>query len=84
MAAKSRDAEDPVVTTARVQYPSAEGLMRTRMVPFDRLLPLCGGGPQVAVERANKSRWISVTPTARWKQVLERMIGRWSTCCVTR
>src|SRR5690606_3390326 len=39
LAAKSRDAETLLLQQARVNTELQEGLMRTRMVPFDRLLP---------------------------------------------
>jgi len=63
--------------------------LRTSMVPFDRLLPAYAAGfgsGRVAVGAGqNRSRWISVTPTAKnGRSVTERMIGPWSTCCVTR
>src|SRR5690606_25329449 len=38
LAAKSRDAETLLLQQARVNTELQEGLMRTRMVPFDRLL----------------------------------------------
>src|SRR5690606_13777167 len=39
LAAKSRDAETLLLQQARVNTELQEGLMRTRMVPFDRLPP---------------------------------------------
>lgn len=39
MAARSRDAETLLLQQARVNTELQEGLMRTRMVPFERLLP---------------------------------------------
>ena len=39
LAAKNRDAETLLLQQARVNTELQEGLMRTRMVPFDRLVP---------------------------------------------
>src|SRR5690606_7678833 len=39
LAARNRDAETLLLQQARVNTELQEGLMRTRMVPFDRLVP---------------------------------------------
>ena len=77
MAAKSRDAETLLLQQARVNTELQEGLMRTRMVPFDRLLPrmrrvvrqVAGElGKQVALDVGNAEGEMD-------RSVLERMIG---------
>jgi chemosensory pili system protein ChpA (sensor histidine kinase/response regulator) len=77
LAAKSRDAETLLLQQARVNTELQEGLMRTRMVPFDRLLPRMRRvvrqvasevGKQVSLEIGNAEGEMD-------RSVLERMIG---------
>ncbi|PKM29532.1 MAG: hybrid sensor histidine kinase/response regulator [Gammaproteobacteria bacterium HGW-Gammaproteobacteria-11] len=77
IAAKSRDAETLLLQQARVNTELQEGLMRTRMVPFDRLLPrmrrvvrqVAGElGKQVALDIGSAEGEMD-------RSVLERMIG---------
>ncbi|WOD11120.1 Hpt domain-containing protein [Pseudomonas sp. NyZ704] len=77
MATKSRDAETLLLQQARVNTELQEGLMRTRMVPFDRLLPrmrrvvrqVAGElGKQVVLDIGNAEGEMD-------RSVLERMIG---------
>src|SRR5690554_3939180 len=77
LAAKSRDAETLLLQQARVNTELQEGLMRTRMVPFDRLLPRLRRvvrqvsaevGKQVNLEVLNAEGEMD-------RSVLERMMG---------
>ncbi|MEH6501595.1 MAG: Hpt domain-containing protein [Pseudoalteromonas distincta] len=77
MAAKSRDAETLLLQQARVNTELQEGLMRTRMVPFDRLLPrMRRVVRQVAVELGKQVTLdIGNADGEMDRSVLERMIG---------
>ena len=77
LAAKSRDAETLLLQQARVNTELQEGLMRTRMVPFERLLPrLRRVVRQVAGEIGKQvSLDIGSAEGEMDRSVLERMIG---------
>jgi chemosensory pili system protein ChpA (sensor histidine kinase/response regulator) len=77
LAAKSRDAETLLLQQARVNTELQEGLMRTRMVPFERLLPrMRRVVRQVASEVGKQvSLEIGSAEGEMDRSVLERMIG---------
>lgn len=77
LAAKSRDAETLLLQQARVNTELQEGLMRTRMVPFERLLPrMRRVVRQVASEVGKQvSLAIGSAEGEMDRSVLERMIG---------
>ena len=77
MAAKSRDAETLLLQQARVNTELQEGLMRTRMVPFERLLPrLRRIVRQVANELGKQVELVVEQADGEMdRSVLERMIG---------
>tara|TARA_R110002124_G_scaffold88165_4_gene226476 strand:- start:803 stop:4432 length:3630 start_codon:yes stop_codon:yes gene_type:complete len=77
IATKSRDAETLLVQQARVNTELQEGLMRTRMVPFERLLPrMRRVVRQVAGELGKQVELIVGNAEGEMdRSVLERMIG---------
>ena len=77
MAAKTRDAETLLLQQARVNTELQEGLMRTRMVPFERLLPrLRRIVRQVAKELGKDVELVIEQADGEMdRSVLERMIG---------
>ncbi|SDT04139.1 chemosensory pili system protein ChpA (sensor histidine kinase/response regulator) [Halopseudomonas xinjiangensis] len=77
LAAKSRDAETLLVQQARVNTELQEGLMRTRMVPFERLLPrMRRVVRQVATELGKQVELTVGNAEGEMdRSVLERMIG---------
>ncbi|MCL5043194.1 MAG: Hpt domain-containing protein [Gammaproteobacteria bacterium] len=77
MAAKSRDAETLLLQQARVNTELQEGLMRTRMVPFERLLPrLRRIVRQVSAELGKQVELVIDQADGEMdRSVLERMIG---------
>ncbi|TVP93444.1 MAG: response regulator [Pseudomonadaceae bacterium] len=77
MAAKSRDAETLLLQQARVNTELQEGLMRTRMVPFERLLPrLRRIVRQVSAELGKQVELVVDQADGEMdRSVLERMIG---------
>ncbi|WP_304639206.1 Hpt domain-containing protein [Pseudomonas sp.] len=77
LAAKSRDAETLLIQQARVNTELQEGLMRTRMVPFDRLLPrLRRVVRQVSGELGKQVELVVGNAEGEMdRSVLERMIG---------
>ena len=77
LAAKSRDAETLLVQQARVNTELQEGLMRTRMVPFDRLLPrLRRVVRQVSTELGKQVNLrVGAAEGEMDRSVLERIIG---------
>ena len=77
LATKSRDAETLLVQQARVNTELQEGLMRTRMVPFERLLPrMRRVVRQVAGELGKQVDLVVGNAEGEMdRSVLERMIG---------
>ncbi|SDU28728.1 hybrid sensor histidine kinase/response regulator [Halopseudomonas salegens] len=77
MAAKARDAETLLLQQARVNTELQEGLMRTRMVPFERLLPrLRRIVRQVSNELGKQVELVVEQADGEMdRSVLERMIG---------
>ncbi len=77
LAAKSRDAETLLLQQARVNTELQEGLMRTRMVPFERLLPrMRRVVRQVAGELGKQVDLVVGNAEGEMdRSVLERMIG---------
>ena len=77
LATKSRDAETLLLQQARVNTELQEGLMRTRMVPFDRLLPrMRRVVRQVAGEVGKQVDLVVGNAEGEMdRSVLERMIG---------
>ncbi|QJD60048.1 response regulator [Pseudomonas sp. gcc21] len=77
LASKSRDAETLLIQQARVNTELQEGLMRTRMVPFDRLLPrMRRVVRQVAGELGKQVELVVGNAEGEMdRSVLERMIG---------
>lgn len=77
MAAKSRNAETLLLQQARVNTELQEGLMRTRMVPFERLLPrLRRIVRQVSAELGKQVELVIDQADGEMdRSVLERMIG---------
>ncbi len=77
LATKSRDAETLLLQQARVNTELQEGLMRTRMVPFERLLPrLRRVVRQVAGELGKQVELVVGNAEGEMdRSVLERMIG---------
>ena len=77
LATKSRDAETLLVQQARVNTELQEGLMRTRMVPFERLLPrMRRVVRQVASELGKQVELVVGNAEGEMdRSVLERMIG---------
>ncbi|MBS7326283.1 MAG: response regulator [Thiopseudomonas sp.] len=83
LAAKSRDAETLLLQQARVNTELQEGLMRTRMVPFERLVPrlrrivrqVAGElGKQVDLQVANAEGEMDRTVMERMVAPLEHML----------
>ena len=77
LAAKSRDAETLLVQQARVNTELQEGLMRTRMVPFERLLPRMRRVVRQVASELGKQVELTVgnAEGEMDRSVLERMIG---------
>ncbi|AOE82851.1 Hpt domain-containing protein [Pseudomonas sp. TCU-HL1] len=77
LAAKNRDAETLLLQQARVNTELQEGLMRTRMVPFDRLVPrLRRIVRQVASELDKQVEFIVGNAEGEMdRTVLERMVA---------
>ena len=87
LAGKNRDAETLLLQQARVNTELQEGLMRTRMVPFDRsgaaLAADCPAGCWRAW--ANRSNSMSAMPKVKWPVLcLSALLPRLNTCCATR
>ena len=77
LATRSRDAETLLLQQARVNTELQEGLMRTRMVPFERLLPrLRRVVRQVAAEVGKQVNLVVGNAEGEMdRSVLERMMG---------
>ncbi|MFC5694996.1 Hpt domain-containing protein [Pseudomonas sp. GCM10022186] len=77
LAAKNRDAETLLLQQARVNTELQEGLMRTRMVPFDRLVPrLRRIVRQVASELGKQVEFVVGNAEGEMdRTVLERMVA---------
>lgn len=77
LAAKNRDAETLLLQQARVNTELQEGLMRTRMVPFDRLVPrLRRIVRQVASELEKQVEFVVGNAEGEMdRTVLERMVA---------
>lgn len=77
LAAKSRDAETLLVQQARVNTELQEGLMRTRMVPFERLLPRLRRVVRQVSSELGKQVVLAVGSAdgEMDRSVLERMMG---------
>lgn len=77
LASRSRDAETLLLQQARVNTELQEGLMRTRMVPFERLMPrLRRVVRQVAAELGKQVELEVLNAEGEMdRSVLERMIG---------
>ena len=77
LATRSRDAETLLLQQARVNTELQEGLMRTRMVPFERLLPrLRRVVRQVAAEIGKQVNLVVGNAEGEMdRSVLERMMG---------
>ncbi len=77
LAAKNRDAETLLLQQARVNTELQEGLMRTRMVPFDRLVPrLRRIVRQVASELGKQVEFVVSNAEGEMdRSVLERIVA---------
>ncbi|WP_373184416.1 Hpt domain-containing protein [Halopseudomonas sp.] len=77
LAAKSRDAETLLLQQARVNTELQEGLMRTRMVPFERLLPRMRRVVRQVASEVGKQVILEIGSAEGEmdRSVLERMIG---------
>lgn len=77
LAAKSRDAETLLLQQARVNTELQEGLMRTRMVPFERLLPRLRRVVRQVSAELGKQVTLAVgnAEGEMDRSVLERMMG---------
>lgn len=82
---RNQDAQNLLQQQARINTELQEGLMRTRMVPFERMLPrLKRIVRQVAGELGKDVEFVVGNAEGEMdRNVLERMAAPWSICCAT-